>query len=62
MGPKIVVIGRMRLDVDVQRVRSNVTVTSLVMVVQGGGVDALDNRMYAMGKTHVVIGRMKSIV
>jgi len=52
----------MRLDVDVQRVRSNVTVTSLVMVVQGGGVDALDNRMYAMGKTHVVIGRMKSIV
>jgi len=41
--------------------RSNVIVTSLMMVVQRGG-DACINRMYVMGGNTVVIGRMKSIV
>jgi len=41
---------------------SNVTVTSLMMVVYGGGVDAYVNRLYVTATTTVVIGRMKSFV
>jgi len=53
---------QMRSDVNVQVVCSNVVVTSLMMVVHGGGVDASINPWYVTATTTVVIGRMKSFV
>jgi len=64
---------RMRSDVIAQVISSDVTVTTLMMVVQGGGYaqlmvvdgpgrDAYLTLSYVTAKTTVVIGRMKSIV
>ena len=59
VGSNVMII-RMRSDVSVQVISSNVVVTNLMMGVQGAGVDAYMNRLYAMGGMTVVIGRMKS--
>ena len=61
MDGRTVIIMPMRSDVSVQVVGSNAIVTSLMMVVQGGG-DASINRGYVTATTTVMIGRMKSIV
>jgi len=64
---------RMRSDVIAQVISSDVTVTTLMMVVQGGGYaqlmvvdgrgrDAYLTLSYVTATTTVVIGRMKSIV